>query len=126
MQNIWHVLDKAASDALADNIQVNSCGYDEVAAKTRVEDYFDEVLSKFDNCSRGTIELQPVGAVSGDMITIGVNNLVCSRQFGEEFSVEYPTSPEFEKIIEFSGASPACDIKITDVQSGIVEVEETV
>lgn len=119
-QNTWNLFDKATSDALADTIQVD-CSYDGTRARNNIEDYFDSILSGFDNrCSMGAIDL-PAAAGSEELILVRVNNLICSRQFGDEFSVEYSKSPVFEKIIEFSGASPACNIKITDAQSGIVE-----
>jgi hypothetical protein len=125
-QNTWSLFDKAASDALADNIANNNCVYDEISITAEIGSYFDSILNRFDNCSMGTISLTSAGAGTGDDVTITVNDLECHRQFGEEFEVEYSKNVAFVKNIVFVGTSPTCNITITDVQSGLVEVNETV
>lgn len=120
-QNTWDLFDKATSDALADDIVDNGCIYDETSAASKIGSYFTTVLNRFDNCSRGAISLDLVG----DDLTIAVTGLECTRQFGEDFEVEYSKDVEFVKTIVFGGPAP-CTITITDTQSGIVEVDEIV
>ncbi len=119
-QNIWSLFDKAASDAIADDISsAPTCNYTIGGVRAKAIDYFNTILAEFENCTVATIS---VNEASPGEITFSVDGLVCRREFEDEFIVEYSKSPEFKKTIVIVGASP-CTITITDAQSGIVEVD---
>tara|TARA_Y100000310_G_scaffold345396_1_gene464436 strand:- start:4066 stop:4569 length:504 start_codon:yes stop_codon:yes gene_type:complete len=118
-QNSARVLDKAASDAIADTIVDESCAYNPDSVDNTARQYFSQTLNELWN---GTCSLTSL-VVSGSVDNIAVTTTIsCSKYLGSEFDVRYDKKAIFSKDVDITNISP-CKFTVTDIASGIVEVD---
>jgi hypothetical protein len=116
-QNARFVLDKAASDAIADSVLANGCVFNPTQARDRMNNYFTGILGEMwgNECNLTELEL------SGTASNIQINATIeCAKYFGEKFNVSYKKSAVFNKAV--TASSSPCSITVTDLQSGVEEV----
>ena len=115
--NTRYLLDKTTSDYLADNLAYDgSCNATGVNNLNGISGYFNTTIGAYPNCSYETL----VPGFSAPDVTITLT-ITCSKDLGD-FTASFSDSVIFEKQIAGFGSSPACSPRITDLQSGEIEV----
>ncbi len=122
-QNARYVLDKAASDAIADSVfGSGNCTYSTGAARTAVSTYFPQILNEM---WEGECIVSAGPSLSGASGNITINATIkCGKDFGAESSVFYEKQVTFKKAVSSDSSGGSCLIDIEDMQSGVCEVDE--
>jgi hypothetical protein len=127
--NARYLMDKAASDALADTVDTGICSFSLDSAK--IEKYqADALANSIQDCSFGS------GSFSAVPMPVPPNSyeitvaLACSKKISSDFEIKnFEKTVVFNKKIESQTDVPEpgdCTITVTDLQSGLIEVQKKV
>ena len=116
--NTRAVLDRAASQGIANEINGNGCAYG--TATDNIQTYYNAILGEMfeGDCDFSNLS---VTRAAGDVdVTVTIS---CSKGVGEKFSVSYGKSITFEK--SFSMISdPPCVFNVSDRQAIVTEYSQ--
>ncbi|MDD5162819.1 MAG: hypothetical protein PHD95_01280 [Candidatus ainarchaeum sp.] len=123
--NAGYLLDKTLADKLADSVDMTACTFT-APAPSEIDAYFRSTIgNSIKNCNFQDVQIDSSAQANFEIHFA----LICSKKISNEFEIK-----KFEKIVAFAKkveliyipAPESCTITITDLQSGIVEVQKTV